>query len=112
MNESEREVGRSKDQTTNQVMIFSIDIKEIKNDLKETLGKKKTDIQETISKTVNEVKSSLEQRMKEEIEKCINERCEKMQKELNFLQLEDAKLKHKLKKQEDKFIGHFVELTK
>ena len=111
MNESEREVGRSKNQTSNQVMIFSIDIKEIKNDLKETLGKK-TDIQETISKTVNEVKSSLEQRMKEEIEKCIYERCEKMQKELNFLQLEDAKLKDKLKKQEDKFIGHFVELTK
>ena len=50
--------------------------------------------------------------MKEEIEKRISERCEKMQEELNFLQIENAEIKGRLKRQEDQFKELSVTLNK
>ena len=72
----------------------SADIKEVKTELKRML--KKEDVEDLIKKSISDSIRSLEDRMKEEIKRQIQEKCEKLETIIESLQFENDKLKDKL----------------
>ena len=72
----------------------SADIKEVKTELKRML--KKEDVEDLIKKSISYSIRSLEDRMKEEIKRQIQEKCEKLETIIESLQFENDKLKDKL----------------
>ena len=71
----------------------SADIKEVKTELKRMFKKEDVDL---IKKSISDSIRSLEDRMKEEIKRQIQEKCEKLETIIESLQFENDKLKDKL----------------
>ena len=74
---------------------MSIDIGQIKTVMKEIMKKK--DIESFITQTVTDIMKSLEETLKVKIEKQVNEKCEKLQEQIDSVTFENNELKEDLK---------------